>query len=88
MAIIDLTEEAVTITGDHFFLYYALKKAEEDHIALYEEIAGFDPKEQYPQFEPKIAYLIAFARRIFGNEVNIVLVASSLIEAIANMFYS
>src|SRR5271157_3984258 len=88
MATIDLTKQAVTTTGNHFFLYYALKKAEEDHIALYDEIASFSPKKQYPQLKPNLAHFLVFARRIFRSEVNIILVASSLIEAMANMFYS
>lgn len=88
MVTIDRTKEAVTITGNHVFLSYALKEAEKGHIALYGEIASFDPGKEYPQLKPNVAYFFAFARRIFRSEVNIILLASSLVEAMANMFYS
>lgn len=88
MAIRDLTKQAVTITGHHFFIAYALQKAKEDHKALYEEIKKFDPLEEYSQYPPKVAYFVAFSRRIFRSETHIVLISASLVEALANMFYS
>jgi hypothetical protein len=88
MANIDLTKQAVTITGNHFFLSYALQKAREDHEVLYEEINKFDPWEEYSQYQSKVAYFFAFSRRIFRSETHIVLIAASLVEALANMFYS
>ena len=42
MATHDLTQNAVTISGNHSFLAYSLNKAREDHEALYEEINKFD----------------------------------------------
>ena len=88
MAIRDLTKQAVTISGHHFDLAYALQKAKEDHMALYEEIKEFDPREEYSQYPPKVAYFYAFSRRIFRSETHIVLISASLVEALANMFYS
>lgn len=86
MAALDLTNKALTISGNHHFLYYTLEKAKEDHIALYEEIATFNPKEKYPKLDPKFAHFVAFARRIFRSEVSIILVSASLIEGMANLF--
>jgi hypothetical protein len=88
MAIIDLTKEAVTITGHHSFLSYALQKAKEDHKALYEEIKKFNPHEEYSQYPPKVAYFFAFSRRIFRSNTHIILISASLVEALANMFFS
>lgn len=88
MAVLDLTNKALTVSGNHLFLYYALEKAKEDHVALYEEMATFDPKEKYPKLDPKVARFFTFARRIFRSEINIILVTASLIEAMANLFYA
>ncbi len=88
MAIHDLTKDSLTITGNHSFLAYALNKAREEHEALYEEIKKFDPHVEYSHYPPKAAYFLAFGRRIFRSETHIVLIAASLVEAIANMFYS
>lgn len=88
MATHDLTQNAVTISGNHSFLAYSLNKAKEDHEALYEEINKFDPKIDYSQYPPKVAYFLAFGRRIFRSETHINLISASLVEAIANMFYS
>lgn len=87
MATHDLTKNAVTITGNHSFLAYALNKDREDHEALYDEINKFDPLVEYSQYPPKAAYFLAFGRRIFRSETHIILISASLVEAIANMFY-
>jgi len=84
----DLTHEAVTTSGTHFYLYYAMNKAQVDYLDLYKEMERFNPEEEYPGQEPKVAYFLAFSRRIFRAEVSIVLIASSLIEAMANVFLS
>jgi hypothetical protein len=88
MTVYDLTQEAITTSGTHFYLYYAVKKSEAEYLDLIREIEGFDPKNEYPNYEPKVAYLFAFSRRIFRTEVNIILTVSSLIEAMANVFLS
>lgn len=82
-----LTDELI-IQSNHFFLSYCLKKEEEEYIATYNEISVFEHNEQYPGIMPELASHFAFGRRIFRSEVNIVLVAASMIEAMANMFYS
>jgi len=88
MATHDLTKNAVTITGNHSFLAYALNKAREDHEALYEKMNKFDPQVEYSQYPTKAAYFLAFGRRIFSSETHIILISASLVEAIANMIYS
>jgi len=88
MANYDLTQNAITISGNHYFLAYALDKAREDHEALYEEVNKFDPQIEYSQYPSKVAYFFAFGRRIFRSETHIILISASLVEALANMFYS
>lgn len=88
MAVYDLTQEALTTSGAHFHLHYAVKKSEAEYLDLYREIEEFDPKKEYPHYEPRVAYVLAFSRRKFRAEVNIVLTVSSLVEAMANVFLS
>jgi hypothetical protein len=88
VAVIDLSAEAVTTTGVHFYLYYVMRKAEEEYRDLKKEMEIFKPEEEYPGHEPRAAYYLAFSRREFRAEVSIVLVAASLVEAMANMFLS
>lgn len=88
MATVDLTKNAVTIIGDHSFFAYALDKAREDYKALYEEVDEFDPQIEYSQYSPDAAYFFAFSRRLFRSETHIILISASLVEALANMFYS
>ena len=55
MVTIDLTKEAVTTSGYHFYLAYTLQKAKEDHVSLYKEIKEFDPSEEYSQYPQEVA---------------------------------
>lgn len=87
MAVVDLTKYAESISG-HFFLSYALKKAKEEHKALYDEIANFKPDENNTQYPPEFAFHLAFADKVSISELNIVLIASSLVKACANLFYA
>jgi hypothetical protein len=88
VTVYDLTQDAVTTSGTHFYLYYALNKAEGDYLDIYKEMERFNPEKEYPGHEPKVAYYLAFSRKIFRAEVSIVLIASSLVEAMANVFLS
>jgi hypothetical protein len=88
MAVYDATKEGTTIGGHHFSLSYVLQHAKDDLINLFKKIEEFKPHEVYPAYEPKVAYHLAFNDRIFEQEVHVVLVASSMIEAMANMLLS
>lgn len=88
MTVRDLRQEAITTSGNHFYLYYAVKKSETEYMELNREIEEFDPQIQYPDHLQNLAYHLAFSRRIFRAEVNIVLTVSSLVEAMANVFLS
>lgn len=88
MATIDATKGQVSYAGENFLLSYALRCAKEDFLHLLDEIKKFDPKNSYPNHEPRVAYQLEFGKKLYRQTVLIVLVASAMIEALANLLLS
>ena len=86
MAKIDLTSQSYKVEGDHSFMFYALHKEKNDYKARVNEIKAFNSEKKYSEDSLTNGY--KFAAQLFRRENNIVLIAHSLIEAMANMFYS